>query len=136
MPLCAICADPGMLADTDILIWLFRGRQSAQEALEDCQTIELSTITYIELVQGSRNKNELAHLRQSISANGWRILPVTESVSYRATALIENYALSHGMRLADALIAATAIDLGLTLITANTRHYDFLRGLSLRRYRP
>jgi len=60
---------------------------------------------------------------------------VTESVSYRATVLIENYALSHGMRLADALIAATAIDLGLTLITANTRHYDFLRGLSLRRYR-
>jgi len=125
-----------MLADTDILIWLFRGRQSAQEALEDCQTVELSAVTYIELVQGSRNKNELAHLRQSIGANGWRILPVTESVSYRATALIENYALSHGMRLADALIAATAIDLGLTLITANTRHYDFLRGLSLRRYRP
>jgi len=56
MPMCAICAAPGMLADTDILIWLFRGRESAREALEDCQTVELSAVTYIELAQGSRTR--------------------------------------------------------------------------------
>ena len=130
------CAIPGMLADTDVLIWFFRGKPSARTILEECQTVELSAVTYMELVQGARNKNELKLLRQTTIANGWQILPITESVSYRAITYIESYALSHGMRLADALIAATSIDLGLTLITANVRHYDFLRGLSLRRYRP
>ena len=125
-----------MLADTDVLLWFFRGKQSARTVLEECQTVELSTVTYMELAQGARNKNELKLLRQSISANSWHILPITESVSYRATPYIESYALSHGMRLADALIAATSIDLGLTLITANVRHYDFLSGISLSRYRP
>ena len=130
------CAIPGMLADTDVLIWFFRGKPSARTVLEECQTVELSAVTYMELAQGARKKNELKLLRQTISANGWQILPITESVSYRAITYIESFALSHGMRLADALIAATSIDLGLTLITANVRHYDFLRGLSLRRYRP
>ena len=129
-------AIPGMLADTDVLIWFFRGKQSARKVIEEHRTVELSAVTYMELAQGTRNKNELKLLRQSISANGWNILPITESVSYRATTYIESYALSHGMRLADALIAATSIDLGLTLITANVRHYDFLRGISLRRYHP
>ena len=49
---------------------------------------------------------------------------------------VENHALSHGMQLADALIAATAIETSLTLITANTRHYRFLPDISLRSYRP
>ena len=129
-------AIPGMLADTDVLIWFFRGKQSARKVLEEHRTVELSAVTYMELAQGTRNKNELKLLRQTISANGWNILPITESVSYRATTYIESYALSHGMRLADALIAATSIDLGLTLITANARHYEFLPGISLSRYRP
>ena len=77
--------------------------------LEECQTVELSTITYMELAQGTRNKNELKLLRQTISANSWHILSITESVSYRATTYIESQALSHGMRLDDALIAATSI---------------------------
>lgn len=130
------CANPAMLVDTDVLIWFFRGERSAQAVLDECQTVELSAVSYMELVQGARNKNELKLLRQTISANGWRILPITESVSYRATANIESYALSHGLRLADALIAATSEDLGLTLLTANVRHYTFLRGISLQRYQP
>ena len=58
------------------------------------------------------------------------------TISHRATMCVENHALSHGMQLADALIAATAIETSLTLVTANTRHYKFLPDISLRHYRP
>ena len=123
-----------MLVDTDVLIWFFRGKQSAWAALEECAPIQLSAVTYMELAQGARNKRELKQLRQAVRENGWRILPVTKSISYRATAYIESHALSHGIRLADALIAASSTELGLTLLTANVRHYEFLSGISLRRY--
>ena len=49
---------------------------------------------------------------------------------------IRNHALSHGMRLADVLVAATAIESGATLLTANVRHYRALREISLQQYRP
>lgn len=125
-----------MLVDTDVLIWFFRGRPSAQAVIEDCPDIGLSAVTYMELVQGARNRKELRLLRRTIAVNVWQILPITETISHRATMCVENHALSHGMQLADALIAATAIETGLTLITANTRHYKFLPDISLLRYRP
>lgn len=125
-----------MLADTDVLIWFFRGHRSARTALEQCSTVELSAVTYMELAQGVRNRSELELLRRAVRENGWAILPVSDTVSYRAMALIESHALSHGLRVADALIAATSIEFGLTLMTANVRHYRRLRGISLHAYRP
>ena len=68
--------------------------------------------------------------------NGWRILPVTEAIGQRATTYIEEHALVRGMRVADALIAATAVEWGRTLATANARHYAFVPGIALQRYRP
>ena len=130
------CENHVMLADTDILIWFLRGSDSARVTLEECAPVQLSAVTYMELAQGARSQSELRLLRQTIGESGWRIEPVTESMSFRAIALIEGHALSHGLRLADALIAATSIELGLTLITANDRHYRFLPGVSLRRFRP
>lgn len=125
-----------MLVDTDVLIWFFRGRPSARAIIEDCPDIGLSAVTYMELVQGARNRKELRLLRRTIGVNIWQVFPITETISHRATMYVENHALSHGMQLADALIAATAIEAGLTLVTANTRHYRFLPDISMLRYRP
>ena len=125
-----------MLADTDVLIWFLRGKHSARAMLEECASVQFSAVTYMELAQGARSQSELRLLRQTIRESGWRIEPVTESISFRAIAIIESHALSHGIRLADALIAATSVELGLTLITANVRHYRVLPGISLKRYRP
>jgi len=125
-----------MLIDTDVLIWLFRGRESAREAIEPCSTVELSTITYMQLVQGARNRNEQRLLQQTIKSSSWRVVPLTEGMGRRATMDIESHALADGLRLADALVAATAVERGLVLLTANARHYRSLPGLSLQRYRP
>ena len=95
-----------------------------------------SAVTYMELVQGVRSKDELRLLRLTIQQNGWRILPLTENIGHRATIYLEDYSLSDGMRLADALIAASAVESGAVLLTGNERHYKCVPGLSLNRYQP
>ena len=126
----------GMLIDTDVLIWFLRGRRSARAAIAECRSVELSAVTYMELVQGVRDKEELRMMRQTIRLNEWRVLPLTEDISYRATMYVENYSLSDGVRLADALIAASAVQSGLVLQTANSRHYRCIPDLALEQYRP
>lgn len=59
------------------------------------------------------------------------ILPINESISNRATTLIEQYSLSHGLLLADALIDATAQEHGLTLFTANVKHFGAIENLAV-----
>ena len=125
-----------MLVDTDVLIWFLRGKHSARTAVEACPSVEVSAVTYMELVQGVRDKAELRLLRRTFQMNGWHILPLTEVIGHRATMYLENFALSHGLRLADALIAAVTVEAGSTLLTANARHYRFVTDLSLATFKP
>ena len=126
----------GMLIDTDVLIWLFRGKVSARKALERCDAVQLSAITYMELVQGMRNQDEFRALRRTIHDHQWEIVPLSENISHRATVYIESYALSDGLQLADALIAASAVESGTPLMTANIKHYRVIPEMELSRYRP
>ncbi len=125
-----------MLFDTDVLVWFFRGRESARAAVDECASIRLSAVSYMELVRGVRDESELLELRRAIGENSWRVVPVSEGISHRAVLYIERHALAHGLRLADALIAATAVETGETLMTANVRHYRFLLDLDIQRYQP
>ena len=75
-------------------------------------------------------------MRLTIQQCRWRILPLTENIGQRATVYLEDYALSDGMRLADALIAASAVESGAVLLTGNERHYKCVPGLALDRYQP
>ena len=131
------CAKGGwMLIDTDVLIWFLRGRNSALDAIRRCPSVELSMVSYMELVQGVHDKKELRMLLRTIRINEWRILPLTENIGHRATLYIENYALSDGMRVADALIAASAVQSGAALMTANVRYYKCIPDITLEHYRP
>jgi predicted nucleic acid-binding protein len=125
-----------MLIDTDVLIWNFRGHQRAAKRLDDAVGFYISAVTYMELVQGMRNNAELNALRQSLRHWQATVLPVEPQVSARAIFLIESYALSHGLRVADALIAASAMTMGLPLLTANTKHYRMIEGLTLTTFKP
>ncbi len=51
------------------------------------------------------------------------ILPITENISQKAIDLLETFALSHGLQMGDALIASTAIEHNLTLLTGNVKHF-------------
>ena len=125
-----------MLIDTDVLIWLTRGHEGAEAALQSVNPWRISTITYIELAQGCRNRQELQQMKQGLLVANTDIIALTPNISARAMTLIDDYALTGGLRLADALIAATAIEMKLTLLTANTKHFNPIKQLSVQGFDP
>ena len=125
-----------MLIDTDVLIWHMRGNENARGAIYRIEHPAVSIITQMELVQGLRNKRELAVLHQFFDYRGFKVLPVNESISQRALFLMEEWRLSHQLMMADALIAATAMEHGLPLLSGNAKHYRFLTMLELNRFAP
>ncbi|ALG67450.1 type II toxin-antitoxin system VapC family toxin [Beggiatoa leptomitoformis] len=125
-----------MLVDTDVIIWFLRGNQLAEARLNQIHKLRLSVISYMELVQGMRNKQELQALQKTVQLFQWQILPVDDAICQLAVRYVENYSLSHAMRLADALIAATAVYYGLILLSANDKHYSVLSDLKLEVFRP
>lgn len=125
-----------ILVDTDVLIWNLRGNVGAAELLDENRGFCISAVTYMELVQGLRNKAEFRQLRQAIRFWDAGIIHITEAVSARASYLVEVHALADALQLADALIAATALEGGFTLVTGNVKHYREIEGISLRPFVP
>lgn len=125
-----------MLIDSDVLVWLTRGHLQAAQRLHQIDPWRISVVTYVELAQGCRDKAELARLKKGLAARHTEIVPITPVISQRAADLIDALALSHGMRLADALIGATAIELQATLITANVKHFSAVEGLAVEAFLP
>lgn len=124
-----------MLVDTDVMIWFLRGSPKAARELDKLNRVQLSVVTYIELVQGMRDKTELRAFRTMLHDWDIAVVLVDEDISARAAFYVEEHFHSSGLRLADALIVATAINRGLPLLTANIKHYKVFQELDLRRFR-
>lgn len=124
-----------ILIDSDVLIWHTRGNALAQARLAEIGPWRISTITYMELAQGCRSKDELARAKRGLEKRSTEILPLTPAICERAMALIDAHALSEGLQLADALIAATALEHGLVLLTSNTKHFQVVKDLKLETFR-
>jgi hypothetical protein len=124
------------LLDTDVLIWYLRGNQKAFELIDSLENFCISSVTYMELVQGMRNKDELRKLQQTLKSWNVKTIYISEEISAKALFYVEEYFLSHSMQVADALIASTATTYGLKLITANDKHYKIVKDLDLEIFRP
>jgi hypothetical protein len=125
-----------MIIDTDVLIWYMKGNQNAYKAIENSKHFFISVVTYMELVQGMRDKNELNNLRRALNAWGSKILYISEEISVKAMFFVEQHFLSHSIQLADALIGATAISHGLPILTGNDKHYKIIKDLQIKKFRP
>ena len=123
------------LIDTDVLIWYLRGNQKAYELIHSMGKFCISSITYMELVQGMRNKDELRILQRTLKQWNVKTIYVNEEISAKALFFVEEYFLSHSMQLADSMIAATASMYGMTLITANDKHYRVVKDLNMEVFR-
>ena len=125
-----------MLVDTDVMIWLLRGSPAALAALEPLPEAAISDVTVMELLQGSRGRHEQNQVKRMLSNFPFRLVPVSERISNRAVALVEEYAVPSGLRLADALLAATALEMGETLLTGNWKHFQAIRKLEVKKFTP
>ena len=123
------------LVDTDVMIWYLKGNEKAKKLLHSTNFC-ISSITYMELIQGMRNKNELKSLQKMMKSWGIKVVYIDEEISAKALFYMEEYFLSHTMELADSLIGSTCTKHGLTLITANNKHYKVLKDLDMEIFRP
>ena len=83
----------------------------------------------MELIQGCRNMPEVRRVEQFLRRFAARGL--SDPIGRIGVSLMRRYRLSHGLLLPDALIAATALEHGVTLYTKNVRHFRMIRALTV-----
>lgn len=116
------------LVDSDILIDVSRGRESARRFLVSLGISWcVSQVNAMELIAGARDQREVHAIDGFLS--GCRILPLRAAVGSTAYELLKKYSRSHGLQVFDSLVAATAIEAGLTLVSRNRKHFTMIETL-------
>lgn len=114
------------LLDSDIVIDYLRRHDYAKELLDRRSRqglLAVSTLTHLEIYQGMRPGEEE---ETQAFLDGLSSMPVDVSIARKAGTLLGNLR-SQGttVGMADAIIGATALALGVPLLTNNTEHYPF-----------
>lgn len=120
----------------DVLIWAQRGNLKAVKLIENADMLEISVLTYMELLQSANKKQQHQIIKDFLKDFNITLLPLTESIGHRALIYIEQYSLSHGIRAGDAMIAATAVERNSELISGNVKHYKMIQDLKLIAFKP
>ncbi len=120
-----------VLVDTDVLIDFLRGHERAVSFVEvHSDRIILSSIVVAELyagVRGGRDGAEQVALERFLSL--FRIVPVNDDIARLGGLYRRDYFRSHGVGLADAVVAATATVEDAELKTLNVRHYPMFEDI-------
>ena len=121
-----------ILVDSDILVAHLRGVEAARDWLSTVgrtEKLAVSVLTVTEISGGMRSAER---------TQVWRLLtslthePVSDIIARRAGELMRTWRRSHsGISTIDYLIAATALEQGLTLATLNIKHYPMFPNLTV-----
>ena len=125
-----------MIYDTDVMIWAFRGNRRALKAIDDAADRAISSVTYMELLQGVRNKDEMREMKKFLSRLSFATISVTANISNRAMTIMEGTALRSDLGVCDALIFATACETGDVLLSGNKKHFKEVPLLNAMEFRP
>jgi predicted nucleic acid-binding protein len=125
-----------MVIDTDVLVWHLRGNKKARDIIHKSIPFSISVVTYIELVQGMRDKKEMNGLMKQLSRWDVEIIQINEDISTRAMIYVEQYFHSSSMQMADALIAATCVNNSDILLTGNEKHYKSIQNIQMKYFMP
>ncbi|MFD1258859.1 type II toxin-antitoxin system VapC family toxin [Mucilaginibacter terrae] len=125
-----------VVCDTDVIIdyWNANNQrhkftQRILESLIGLDNVIISAMTKMELLVGANNKEDLKTIDKKL--HRLNISLIDERVSSIALQLLQDYNLSHGLAIPDALIAATALNANLRLFTHNIKDYKFITQLSI-----
>ena len=89
--------------------------------------IILPAVVVAELYAGVKGQTELAALDRFVGL--FRIVPVSTAIARAGGLYSKDYAKSHGLGLADAIVAATVDAEDADLRTLNVKHYPMFKGL-------
>lgn len=125
-----------ILTDTCVLIEYFKENPEVEKEINyiGSGSIMLNTIIVMELIVGARNKVELNSIKKRL--NKFQVLEINQSVMDDAGSLLETFCLSHGLKIPDAVIAATARYYDIPLYTFNEKDFRFIPGIKLYNYIP
>jgi predicted nucleic acid-binding protein len=116
------------LVDSDVLVDFLRGRTEAVAWVREHQAeLAVSPITVAELYVGARSPAEEERLEAFLAL--FPEATIGRREAREAGSLRRRFGPSHGVGLADALVAATALSQGLTVATLNVKHFPMLPGL-------
>jgi len=108
------------VVDTDLLVDHLRGFRRLDSARG---LLAYSVVTRCELFAGTHGDERVVDL-----LHGMIEIPVDRAVAEAAGRIRRQ----HGTKIADALIAATAMTFALPLMTRNRRHFEGIKSLKLR----
>ena len=118
-----------MVLDTNIALYLFEGEDILVQYLKD-KTFYLSLINEMELL-GFKGISEKEEAAIGFFLEECAIVEINQDIKDLALRLRRQYSL----KLPDAIVAATAIFLGIPLISAD-RHFDKVSELTFVFYKP
>ena len=120
------------ILDTDVLVDVLRARPEALAWLESqpAAALGIPVITWMELIQGARDRGEQERIVSRLSAHS--IVHIESGDPQLASAWFATYWLSHKVGILDCLIAAIAVRVGAPLYTFNTAHFRVIPGLDVR----
>lgn len=105
------------VVDTNILVDYLNGSEDARRELSSFDVVYVSLISWMEILVGAAEGDEEAEIREFLRR--FRVYPVDEGVAERTVDIRRR----DKIRLPDAIIWATAQQLGLLLVTRNTRDF-------------
>ena len=118
------------LLDTDVVVEYLRGSKQAIAFLEKLEgSVFLSVITVAELFAGVSGTEERQSVDQFLQA--FHIIPIDEELAKEGCLYRKEFFPSHGVGLADALLAATADRVHATFVTFNRRHFPMLKDIKV-----
>ena len=114
-----------LLIDTTVLVDFLRGHPHAVHYMRDLELKPfVSAMTVAELYGGVREGVERQNLDRVLT--GYEHVPIDDMVAEKGGLFFRKFSRSHGVGLADALIAACADVVSARLVTHNRRHFPML----------
>jgi predicted nucleic acid-binding protein len=117
------------LVDTDVMVDVSRRNADAASYIDSLPDAWIAIVTAHELIVGARDQRDVASIDSLIAS--YPVVHINDRIGARAYELLKTYARSHGLRTFDSLIAATALESRLTLVTRNRKHFGMIGGISL-----
>lgn len=123
------------LLDTDVIVDHLRGKRQLEESIL-VRGASVSIITQAEIFFGAykfgRGEKDARKIKRDLKSLRLKVLGL-EEVTVKNYAKVKAFLEEKGGKLEDfdLLIAATALNFGLTLVTRNVKHFERIKGLKV-----